>query len=167
MFEMGNTKVIAVVYGPREVKHRSQQLHDRALVRLLLSFGKSGTLCAWSGSCWCGCEDLANHHFGTTVDSCLNTARTPWDRASGYSPQTICRTFVWTPIRYLWLLHFLRGLKCGAILIFPSGVVVGRASWVQVRCEYSMATFSTGERRKRKTDRYGSPLVSRSASLCI
>ncbi|XP_026431499.1 exosome complex component RRP41 homolog [Papaver somniferum] len=33
VFEMGNTKVIAVVYGPREVENRSQQLNDRALVR--------------------------------------------------------------------------------------------------------------------------------------
>nr|XP_017233568.1 PREDICTED: exosome complex component RRP41 homolog [Daucus carota subsp. sativus] len=32
-FEMGNTKVIAAVYGPREVQNRSQQLNDQALVR--------------------------------------------------------------------------------------------------------------------------------------
>ncbi|KAK3005368.1 hypothetical protein RJ639_015471 [Escallonia herrerae] len=33
VFEMGNTKVIAAVYGPREVQNRSQQLNDQALVR--------------------------------------------------------------------------------------------------------------------------------------
>ncbi|KAL6216899.1 hypothetical protein ACLB2K_010117 [Fragaria x ananassa] len=33
MFEMGNTKVIAAVYGPREVQNRSQQLNANALVR--------------------------------------------------------------------------------------------------------------------------------------
>ncbi|KAI5423872.1 Exosome complex component rrp41, variant 2 [Lathyrus oleraceus] len=33
VFEMGNTKVIAAVYGPREVQNRSQQLSDKALVR--------------------------------------------------------------------------------------------------------------------------------------
>ncbi|TQD74507.1 hypothetical protein C1H46_039962 [Malus baccata] len=32
VFEMGNTKVIAAVYGPREVQNRSQQMNDRALV---------------------------------------------------------------------------------------------------------------------------------------
>ncbi|CAM8974827.1 unnamed protein product [Rhodiola kirilowii] len=32
-FEMGNTKVIVAVYGPREVLNRSQQLNDHALVR--------------------------------------------------------------------------------------------------------------------------------------
>lgn len=33
VFEMGNTKVIAAVYGPREVQNRSQQMSDQALVR--------------------------------------------------------------------------------------------------------------------------------------
>ncbi|KAM1380264.1 hypothetical protein ACFX2I_022014 [Malus domestica] len=33
VFEMGNTKVIAAVYGPREVQNRSQQMNDKALVR--------------------------------------------------------------------------------------------------------------------------------------
>ncbi|KAL6193973.1 hypothetical protein ACLB2K_035057 [Fragaria x ananassa] len=33
MFEMGNTKVIAAVYGPREVQNRSQQLNANAFVR--------------------------------------------------------------------------------------------------------------------------------------
>lgn len=33
VFEMGNTKVIAAVYGPREVQNRSQLISDRALVR--------------------------------------------------------------------------------------------------------------------------------------
>ncbi|KVH97290.1 Exoribonuclease, phosphorolytic domain 1 [Cynara cardunculus var. scolymus] len=33
MFEMGNTKVIAAVYGPREVQHRSQMVNDKALIR--------------------------------------------------------------------------------------------------------------------------------------
>ncbi|THG04222.1 hypothetical protein TEA_015412 [Camellia sinensis var. sinensis] len=31
LFEMGNTKVIAAVYGPREVQNRSQQINDQAL----------------------------------------------------------------------------------------------------------------------------------------
>ncbi|EPS74102.1 hypothetical protein M569_00653 [Genlisea aurea] len=33
VFEMGNTKVIAAVYGPREVQNRSQQSNDQALIR--------------------------------------------------------------------------------------------------------------------------------------
>ncbi|GMP61793.1 hypothetical protein CsSME_00024119 [Camellia sinensis var. sinensis] len=33
VFEMGNTKVIATVYGPRVVQNRSQQINDQALVR--------------------------------------------------------------------------------------------------------------------------------------
>nr|KYP51340.1 Exosome complex exonuclease RRP41 [Cajanus cajan] len=33
IFEMGNTKVIAAVYGPREVQNRSQQISSHALVR--------------------------------------------------------------------------------------------------------------------------------------
>uniref|UniRef100_A0A803M4Y1 Uncharacterized protein n=1 Tax=Chenopodium quinoa TaxID=63459 RepID=A0A803M4Y1_CHEQI len=33
VFEMGNTKVIAAVYGPREVENRAQQMNDQALVR--------------------------------------------------------------------------------------------------------------------------------------
>ncbi|KAM0050383.1 putative ribosomal protein S5 domain 2-type [Helianthus debilis subsp. tardiflorus] len=33
VFEMGNTKVIAAVYGPREVQNRSQQINDKALIR--------------------------------------------------------------------------------------------------------------------------------------
>jgi hypothetical protein len=37
LFEMGNTKVIAAVYGPHEVQIHSQQLHDQALVILLTS----------------------------------------------------------------------------------------------------------------------------------
>jgi ribonuclease PH len=37
LFEMGNTKVIAAVYGPHEVQNHSQQLHDQALVIFLTS----------------------------------------------------------------------------------------------------------------------------------
>nr|KYP51342.1 Exosome complex exonuclease RRP41 [Cajanus cajan] len=33
IFEMGNTKVIVAVYGPREVQNRSQQISSHALVR--------------------------------------------------------------------------------------------------------------------------------------
>ncbi|RYR21088.1 hypothetical protein Ahy_B03g066333 isoform A [Arachis hypogaea] len=33
IFEMGNTKVVAAVYGPREVQNRSQQMSDQALVK--------------------------------------------------------------------------------------------------------------------------------------
>ncbi|XP_050366182.1 exosome complex component RRP41 homolog [Argentina anserina] len=33
MFEMGSTKVVAAVYGPREVQNRSQQLNANALVQ--------------------------------------------------------------------------------------------------------------------------------------
>ncbi|CAL1367791.1 unnamed protein product [Linum trigynum] len=33
VFEMGNTKVIAAVYGPREVQNKSQLSNDQALVR--------------------------------------------------------------------------------------------------------------------------------------
>jgi len=31
-YEQGNTKVIAAVYGPREVEVRSQMKHDRAII---------------------------------------------------------------------------------------------------------------------------------------
>ncbi|XP_024541981.1 exosome complex component RRP41 homolog [Selaginella moellendorffii] len=43
MFEMGNTKVIAAVYGPHEVHNRSQQLWDRALVRCEYSMAAFST----------------------------------------------------------------------------------------------------------------------------
>ncbi|KGN50449.1 exosome complex component RRP41 homolog [Cucumis sativus] len=33
VFEMGNTKVLAAVYGPREVQNKSQQMSNQALVR--------------------------------------------------------------------------------------------------------------------------------------
>ncbi|OAE33093.1 hypothetical protein AXG93_1913s1950 [Marchantia polymorpha subsp. ruderalis] len=42
-FEMGNTKVIAVVYGPREVQNRSQQQLDHALVRCEYSMATFST----------------------------------------------------------------------------------------------------------------------------
>lgn len=43
VFEMGNTKVMAVVYGPHEVQNRSQQLHDRALVQCEFSMATFST----------------------------------------------------------------------------------------------------------------------------
>lgn len=43
VFEMGNTKVIAAVYGPREVQNRSQQLNDQALVRCEYSMANFST----------------------------------------------------------------------------------------------------------------------------
>ncbi|KAJ0045401.1 hypothetical protein Pint_06475 [Pistacia integerrima] len=43
MFEMGNTKVIAAVYGPREVQNRSQQITDQALVRCEYSMANFST----------------------------------------------------------------------------------------------------------------------------
>ncbi|KAE9460187.1 hypothetical protein C3L33_07900, partial [Rhododendron williamsianum] len=43
VFEMGNTKVIAAVYGPREVQNRSQQLSDQALVRCEYSMANFST----------------------------------------------------------------------------------------------------------------------------
>nr|DAD27474.1 TPA_asm: hypothetical protein HUJ06_028942 [Nelumbo nucifera] len=42
-FEMGNTKVIAAVYGPREVPNRSQQISDQALVRCEYSMANFST----------------------------------------------------------------------------------------------------------------------------
>ncbi|WMV11533.1 hypothetical protein MTR67_004918 [Solanum verrucosum] len=42
-FEMGNTKVIAAVYGPREVQNRSQQMNDQALVRCEYSMANFST----------------------------------------------------------------------------------------------------------------------------
>eukprot|EP00252_Welwitschia_mirabilis_P024609 TRINITY_DN7351_c0_g1_i2.p1 TRINITY_DN7351_c0_g1~~TRINITY_DN7351_c0_g1_i2.p1 ORF type:complete len:214 (-),score=37.06 TRINITY_DN7351_c0_g1_i2:87-728(-) len=33
IFEMGNTRVMVAVYGPREVQMKGQQVHDHALVR--------------------------------------------------------------------------------------------------------------------------------------
>ncbi|KAH7651553.1 exosome complex component RRP41 protein [Dioscorea alata] len=43
MFEMGNTKVIAAVYGPREVQNKSQQLNNQALVRCEYSMANFST----------------------------------------------------------------------------------------------------------------------------
>ncbi|KAI3958813.1 hypothetical protein MKX01_023489 [Papaver californicum] len=43
VFEMGNTKVIAAVYGPREVENRSQQMNDQALVRCEYSMANFST----------------------------------------------------------------------------------------------------------------------------
>jgi exosome complex component RRP41 len=43
LFHMGNTKVMAVVYGPHEVSNRTQQLHDRALVRCEYSMAAFST----------------------------------------------------------------------------------------------------------------------------
>nr|GMC64889.1 exosome complex component RRP41 homolog [Ipomoea batatas] len=40
---MGNTKVIAAVYGPREVQNRSQQINDQALVRCEYSMANFST----------------------------------------------------------------------------------------------------------------------------
>ncbi|KAJ7533227.1 hypothetical protein O6H91_13G038500 [Diphasiastrum complanatum] len=42
-FEMGNTKVVAAVYGPREVQNRSQQLQEQALVRCEYSMATFST----------------------------------------------------------------------------------------------------------------------------
>ncbi|KAF6162852.1 hypothetical protein GIB67_029121 [Kingdonia uniflora] len=43
IFEMGNTKVIAAVYGPRDVQNRSQQINDKALVRYEYSMANFST----------------------------------------------------------------------------------------------------------------------------
>ncbi|GLU00772.1 hypothetical protein SLE2022_181170 [Rubroshorea leprosula] len=43
VFEMGNTKVIAAVYGPREVQNKSQQISDQALVRCEYSMANFST----------------------------------------------------------------------------------------------------------------------------
>ncbi|PKA64240.1 putative polyribonucleotide nucleotidyltransferase 1, chloroplastic [Apostasia shenzhenica] len=43
LFEMGNTKVIATVYGPREVQNKNQQIHDQALVRCEYSMANFST----------------------------------------------------------------------------------------------------------------------------
>ncbi|KAF2315237.1 hypothetical protein GH714_038543 [Hevea brasiliensis] len=43
VFEMGNTKVIAAVYGPREVQNRNQQISDQALVRCEYSMANFST----------------------------------------------------------------------------------------------------------------------------
>ncbi|OWM70487.1 exosome complex component RRP41 homolog [Punica granatum] len=43
VFVMGNTKVIAAVYGPREVQNRSQQMSDQALVRCEYSMANFST----------------------------------------------------------------------------------------------------------------------------
>ncbi|XP_058096054.1 exosome complex component RRP41 homolog isoform X2 [Magnolia sinica] len=43
VFEMGNTKVIAAVYGPREVQNSSQQITDQALVRCEYSMANFST----------------------------------------------------------------------------------------------------------------------------
>lgn len=43
IFEMGNTKVIAAVYGPHEVQSKGQQMQDQALVRCEYSMANFST----------------------------------------------------------------------------------------------------------------------------
>ncbi|KAK8924166.1 hypothetical protein KSP39_PZI019523 [Platanthera zijinensis] len=43
LFEMGNTKVIAAVFGPREVQNKSQQIDNQALVRCEYSMANFST----------------------------------------------------------------------------------------------------------------------------
>lgn len=43
LFHMGNTKVMAVVYGPHEVSNKAHQLHGRALVRCEYSMAAFST----------------------------------------------------------------------------------------------------------------------------
>nr|CAD1823730.1 unnamed protein product [Ananas comosus var. bracteatus] len=43
LFEMGNTRVIAAVYGPREVQNKSQQSNNQALVRCEYSMANFST----------------------------------------------------------------------------------------------------------------------------
>ncbi|GLT79731.1 hypothetical protein SLA2020_512080 [Shorea laevis] len=43
VFEMGKTKVIAAVYGPREVQNKSQQIRDQAMVRCEYSMANFST----------------------------------------------------------------------------------------------------------------------------
>ncbi|GAB2271781.1 Exosome complex component rrp41 [Dionaea muscipula] len=43
VFEMGNTKVIAAVYGPREVENKTHQMNDQALVRCEYSMANFST----------------------------------------------------------------------------------------------------------------------------
>ncbi|KAL0917797.1 hypothetical protein M5K25_012888 [Dendrobium thyrsiflorum] len=43
LFEMGNTKVIAAVYGPREVQNKGQQMDSQALVRCEYSMANFST----------------------------------------------------------------------------------------------------------------------------
>ncbi|PKU62261.1 exosome complex component RRP41 homolog [Dendrobium catenatum] len=43
LFEMGNTKVIAAVYGPREVQNKGQQMDGQALVRCEYSMANFST----------------------------------------------------------------------------------------------------------------------------
>uniref|UniRef100_A0A1D1Y642 Exosome complex component RRP41 n=1 Tax=Anthurium amnicola TaxID=1678845 RepID=A0A1D1Y642_9ARAE len=43
IFEMGNTKVVAAVYGPREIENKSQQISKQALVRCEYSMANFST----------------------------------------------------------------------------------------------------------------------------
>ncbi|WOL01502.1 exosome complex component [Canna indica] len=43
LFEMGNTKVIAAIYGPREVQNKGQQANNQALVRCEYSMANFST----------------------------------------------------------------------------------------------------------------------------
>ncbi|KAL0464880.1 UNVERIFIED_CONTAM: Exosome complex component RRP41 [Sesamum latifolium] len=102
VFEMGNTKVIAAVYGPREGQNRSQQSNDQALVNYLLQ------------------------------------------------SQPACLNFVLSKRPSFWVMS-LHGC--------------------QVRCEYSMANFSTGDRmRKPKGDRRSTEIslvIRQTMEACI
>ncbi|RYR52747.1 hypothetical protein Ahy_A06g027633 isoform F [Arachis hypogaea] len=66
IFEMGNTKVVAAVYGPREVQNRSQQMSDQALVVYFAGYliAVSLSIC-FSSSLQIRCEySMANFSTG-------------------------------------------------------------------------------------------------------
>ena len=43
LYEQGNTKVVAVVRGPRQVKSRSQAQHDRAVINCEYRYVRAGS----------------------------------------------------------------------------------------------------------------------------
>ncbi|KAJ0637506.1 putative ribosomal protein S5 domain 2-type [Helianthus annuus] len=102
VFEMGNTKVIAAVYGPREVQNRSQQINDKALVKSY------------------------RHLFSLLL----------YNRGSYFSKRLMLSKLI-----------------------------------LQIRCEYTMANFSTGDRmRKPKGDRRSTEIslvIRQTMEACI
>ncbi|CAI5506886.1 unnamed protein product [Closterium sp. Naga37s-1] len=165
-FEMGNTKVLAVVYGPRETPSRQG----------------GGAACV---SMAAAALTLYHLHFAPPPIPCLQ-------QVTNRTKQTPCETGQWCAVSMAWLMlppvlfrppryrfpltsHTYSHSQVAnqADALSDRAVVANRADALPdkvtnradalpdravVRCEYGMASFSTGERRRRgKMDRQPPP----------
>ncbi len=73
MFEMGNTKVLAAVFGPKPVEQRSQEDERRAIVRCEYAMATFSTG-AKQSTCMIGLL----HHLATLHASQSKAAKTHW-----------------------------------------------------------------------------------------